>query len=63
MVLVAVDMTERKNAEKLIAEQQMMLVQSSKMSALGVMASGIAHEINNPLHIINGNCEILAMLL
>jgi len=27
------------------------------------MASGIAHEINNPLHIIKGNCELLEILL
>lgn len=30
------------------------LVQSSKMSSLGEMAGGIAHEINNPLTIISG---------
>ncbi|MFN7455381.1 MAG: ATP-binding protein [Pseudobdellovibrionaceae bacterium] len=31
---------------------QMALVQASKMASLGEMASGIAHEINNPLSII-----------
>lgn len=31
----------------------------SKFSALGIMASGIAHEINNPLSVIKGKAHIL----
>ncbi len=57
------DITERKKAEQLIATQQMMIVQASKMSALGEMASGIAHEINNPLQVLKGQCEIIDILL
>jgi PleD family two-component response regulator len=34
---------------------QLQLVQSEKMSALGNLVSGIAHEINNPLGAIIGN--------
>lgn len=34
-------------------EQELRLIQSSKMSSLGEMSSGIAHEINNPLAIIS----------
>ncbi len=33
---------------------QNQLVQSEKMASLGVLASGIAHEINNPLNFIQG---------
>ncbi|MGD1864897.1 MAG: sensor histidine kinase [Phormidesmis sp.] len=35
--------------------QQMQLVQSEKMSSLGQLVAGEAHEINNPVNIIHGN--------
>jgi two-component system NtrC family sensor kinase len=42
-----------------LQETQGKLLQSSKMCALGEMAGGIAHEINNPLAIISGSVEQL----
>ena len=42
-----------------LEETQLKLVNSAKMAALGTMAGGIAHEINNPLVIIIGNAEFI----
>jgi len=39
--------------------QEMHLIQSEKMSSIGVLATGIAHEINNPLTSVAGFAEAL----
>jgi GAF domain-containing protein len=38
-----------------LQEAQIQLVQSEKMSSLGQLVAGIAHEINNPVNFIYGN--------
>jgi len=43
----------------LIEEQQEQLIQSSKLSIIGEMAAGIAHELRNPLSAITLGCELL----
>jgi signal transduction histidine kinase len=48
---------EEKNQEK--KENEMRLIMSERLAALGEMASGIAHEINNPLATISACTESL----
>lgn len=53
------DTTERKEQEKIIEKQRAKMIDSSRLYALGEMAAGIAHEINNPLAIIRGTAQIM----
>lgn len=53
------DVTQKILAQKKIEEQRFRLASSAKLSALGEMAGGIAHEINNPLAIIAGKIQLL----
>jgi PAS domain S-box-containing protein len=47
IIAIVKDMTERKQLE-------MQLLQTGKLSAVGQLAGGVAHEINNPLGVILG---------
>ena len=48
-----------KNSISKQKETQTMLIQSEKMNALGQLAAGIVHEINNPMTYVMANIEII----
>lgn len=50
---------ELKQMNAKLTDAKFHLVQSEKMAAIGQLAAGIAHEINNPIGFVNSNCEIL----
>ncbi len=53
------DLTETKETERRLKEQEAKAASAAKMAALGEMAAGIGHEINNPLSIIQATAEDL----
>lgn len=54
------DISERLRIEEDIRETQAKLIHANKMTSLGMLVSGIAHEINNPNNFISFNAGILA---
>jgi PAS domain S-box-containing protein len=53
------DVSARKALEAQLEVSRMQIVSSARLSALGMMAGGIAHEINNPLGIIHAHASDL----
>ena len=57
-VLVSRDITERRQAEEKMAALQVQLGHSQRMEAIGRLAGGIAHDINNILAVIQGYSDL-----
>jgi two-component system, NtrC family, sensor kinase len=55
------DISERKRVEGQLERQREVLYQNEKLAALGTMAAGIAHEMNNPLGIITTRIEVMLL--
>lgn len=53
------DITDQIRLEEETRHTQARLIHANKMTSLGVLVSGIAHEINNPNSFIQGNAGIL----
>jgi len=54
---------ELRRSQRRFQEQQESLIHQAKLASLGEMAASIAHEINNPLTIINGHVGLLRRIL
>jgi signal transduction histidine kinase len=54
---------ELSNALKLLKQSEAMLVQSEKMSSLGQMVAGLAHEVNTPLAYVKSSLEAVSTRL
>src|SRR3546814_19689803 len=59
IVAAAHDLTQQRAAEEQMARQRDALYQSEKLSALGALLAGVAHELNNPLSVVVGHAKLM----
>jgi len=53
------DMTERKRTEAELRRQREALYQTEKLTTMGTVLAGVAHELNNPLTAVTGYANLL----
>ncbi len=59
MVSTTVDISKEVELRRRLAEQREQIFQAEKMSALGELLAGVAHELNNPLSVVVGHALML----
>jgi len=55
-------MQEQEKSNEKLKTTQAQLIQSAKMASVGVLAGGVAHEINNPLTGVLNNVQLIRMM-
>ncbi|NDW01506.1 ATP-binding protein [Salipiger sp. PrR002] len=59
LVSSTVDVSKEVDLRRRLAEQREQIFQAEKMSALGELLAGVAHELNNPLSVVVGHALML----
>lgn len=55
------DLTEQQKAIQIEKKYELQLIKENRMAAIGQLASGVAHNLNTPISIIQGNAELLGL--
>lgn len=63
VIIINIPINELVKARKELREKEAVAQYSSKLASLGQMAAGVAHEVNNPLAIIQGSASIIGSLV
>lgn len=61
VICVGTDITERREAQRAKAELEAQVRQQQRLESIGTLASGVAHEINNPIQGIMNYAELIGL--